>query len=54
MKKILPLNVLGGIFSNTLITSDFDQKSIKERKKDYFDQDCISHPTGSHCKIYDI
>ena len=31
---------------------DFNYKLPKNEKKDYWNEECITHPTNSHCKIY--
>ena len=31
---------------------DFNYQLPKNPKQDYWDKECIDHPTSSHCKVY--
>ena len=31
---------------------DFDYQLPKDLSKDYFEKECLNHPTSSHCKVY--
>ncbi len=33
---------------------DFNYQLPKENFNEYWDEECILHPTNSHCKIYDL
>ena len=32
--------------------NDINYKLPKETKQDYWDKECIDHPTSAHCKVY--
>ena len=31
---------------------DFNYQFHKDKGQDYWEKECIKHPTSSHCKIY--
>ena len=31
---------------------DFNYQLPKDTKQDYWDKECIDHPTSAHCKVY--
>ena len=31
---------------------DFDYQLPKDLKKDFWEKECLDHPTSSHCKAY--
>ncbi len=31
---------------------DFKYKLPKKAKQNYWDKECIDHPTSAHCKVY--
>ena len=31
---------------------DFNYQLPKDHRQDYWEKECIDHPTSSHCKVY--
>ncbi len=52
MKFTTPFTALRNATSDMWRMHDFNYKLPKEAKKDYLDQECIDHPTNTHCKVY--
>ena len=52
MKLTTPFNALINATSDIWRMHDFNYKLPKEVKQDYWEKECIDHPTSSHCKVY--
>ena len=52
MKLTTPFTALRNATSDMWRMHDFNYKLPKEAKQDYWDKECINHPTSSHCKFY--
>ena len=53
MRLTTPLTALRNATSDVWRMHDFNYKLPKENFNEYWDEECILHPTNSHCKIYD-
>ncbi|MDC3168144.1 hypothetical protein OA867_01830 [Prochlorococcus sp. AH-716-D22] len=53
MKLKTPFTVLNNSLSDVWKMHDFNYQLPKETFSEYWDEECILHPTNSHCKIYD-
>ncbi len=40
------------LLQNIWTMHDFNYKLTKEAKEDYWEIECLNHPTSNHCKIY--
>ena len=52
MKLATPLKAFRNTTSNMWRIHDFNYQLLKKELKKYWDQECIAHPSNSHCKIY--
>ena len=52
MKLITPFTIFKNATSDIWKMHDFNYQLPKDLSQDYWDNECISHPTSSHCKIY--
>ena len=52
MKLTAPLIALRNVTSDMWIMHDFNYQLPKKKLKKFCDQECIVHPTNSHCKLY--
>ena len=52
MKLTTPFNALRNATSDIWRMHDFNYQLPKEAKQDYWNKECIDHPTSSHCKVY--
>ena len=52
MKLVTPFTALRNIASDMWEMHDFNYQIPKKDLKNYWDQECMTHPTNSHCKIY--
>ena len=52
MKLNTPFTSLKNATSDIWRMHDFNYKLPKEAKQDYWEKECIDHPTSSHCKVY--
>lgn len=46
-------NITKILLSDTWKMHEFNYKLPKEPQIAYWDEECIAHPTNSHCKIFD-
>ena len=53
MKLTAPFKILNSAFNDIRKMHDFNYELPKDRFDEYWDEECIVHPTNSHCKIYD-
>ena len=52
MKLTTPLTALRDATSDIWKMHDFKYKLPKDIKEDYWEKECIGHPTSSHCKVH--
>ena len=52
MKLTTPFTALINATSDIWRMHDFNYKLPKKELKNYWDQECIAHPTNNHCKLY--
>ena len=52
MKLTTPFNALRTATSVIWRMHDFNYKLPKEAKGDYWENECLDHPTSAHCKIH--
>ena len=52
MKLNTPFTSLRNATSDLWRMHDFNYQLPKEAKQDYWEKECIDHPTSSHCKVY--
>ena len=52
MKLTAPLTALRIATSDIWRMHDFNYKLPEEVRKDYWEKECLDHPTSSHCKDY--
>ena len=52
MKLNTPFTSLRNATSDIWRMLDFNYKLPKEEKHDYWEKECIDHPTSFHCKVY--
>jgi hypothetical protein len=52
MKLTTPFTALRTATSDMWRMHDFNYQLPKKEFKKYWDQECIAHPTNSHCKLY--
>ena len=53
MKLKFPFSFLKAALNDTFMMHDFNYQLPKDNLNEYWDEECILHPTNSHCKIYD-
>ena len=47
-----PFKIINESFVDAENTHDFNYHPNKGKIIEYWDEECIKHPTNSHCKIY--
>ena len=47
-----PFKIVYEFFVDAGNSLDFNYQPNKEKIMEYWDEECIKHPTNSHCKIY--
>ena len=52
MKLNTPFTSLKNATSDIWRMHDFNYTLPIETKQDYWEKECIDHPTSSHCKVY--
>ena len=52
MKLNTPFTSLRNATSDIWRMHDFNYTLPKEEKQDYWEKECIDHPSSSHCKVY--
>ena len=52
MRLTTPLTALRNATLDVWKMHDFNYQLPKDNRKDYWEQECIDHPTSSHCKVY--
>ena len=52
MKLTTPFTALRNATSDMWRMHDFNYTLPKEAKQDYWEKECIDHPTSAHCKVY--
>ena len=52
MKLNTPFTSLRNATSDIWRMHDFNYTLPKEAKQDYWEKECIDHPTSFHCKVY--
>ena len=53
MKLTSPFKILNASINDFWNMHDFNYQLPKNNPNKYWDEECILHPTNSHCKIYD-
>ena len=53
MKLTTPFTILNNSLNDVWKMHDFNYQLPKDPTKEYWDEECILHPTNSHCKIFD-
>ena len=52
MKLTSPFIALRNATSDMWRMHDFNYQSPPKEEREYWDQECMAHPTNNHCKIY--
>ena len=52
MKLKTPFTILNNSLNDVWRMQNFNYQSPKDPTKEYWDEECIFHPTNSHCKIF--
>ena len=52
MKLTTPFIALKNATSDILRMHDFNYELPKDMRQDYWEKECIDHPTNAHCKVY--
>ena len=52
MKLTTPFSALKNATADMWRMHDFNYQLPKKEEKEYWHQECKSHPTNNHCKIY--
>jgi len=52
MKLTSPLIALRNATADMWRMHDFEYQPPKKEKSEYWNQECMAHPTNNHCKIY--
>ena len=52
MKLTTPFTALKNATSDLWRMHDFNYQLPKDLRQDYWEKECIDHPTSSHCKVY--
>ena len=47
-----PFTALRNATSDIWKMHDFNYQLPKDLRQDYWEKECIDHPTSSHCKVY--
>ena len=53
MKLTTPFTVIKNALSDINAMHDFSYTIPPESRDEFWDKECIHHPTSSNCKIYD-
>ena len=53
MKLKTPLTILNNSLNDVWRMHDFNYQLPKDTFSEYWDEECILHPTNPHCKIFD-
>ncbi len=53
MKLTTPLNIIKNALSDISAMHDFTYKVPNETRDEFWDKECINHPTASNCKVYE-
>ena len=53
MKLTTPFTILNNSLNDVWRMHDFNYQLPKDTFNEYWDEECILHPTNSHCKIFD-
>ena len=53
MKLKTPFLFLSNPLNDAWKMHEFNYQLPKDDKQGYWDEECIQHPTNSHCKLYD-
>ena len=48
-----PFNVIKHALSDIRTMHDFTYTVPKETRDEFWDKECVSHPTASTCKVYE-
>ena len=52
MKLTTPFTAIRNATSDMWRMHDFNYKLPNEAKQDFWEKECIDHPTSAHCKVY--
>jgi len=52
MRLTTLLTALRNATSDSWRMHDFNYQLPKDLRQDYWEKECIDHPTSSHCKVY--
>ena len=52
MKLTTPLTALKNATSDIWRMHDFNYQLPQEVKQNYWEKECLAHPTSAHCKVY--
>ena len=52
MRLTTPFTALRNATSDIWRMHDFDYQLPEDHRQDYWEKECIEHPTSSHCKVY--
>ena len=52
MKFTTPFTALRNATSDMWRMHDFNYQFPQKGEQEYWDQECVVHPTNNHCKIY--
>ena len=52
MRLTTPFTAFRNATSDMWRMHDFNYQLPKDRRQDYWEKECIDHPTSSHCKFY--
>ncbi|WP_146216382.1 hypothetical protein [Prochlorococcus marinus] len=53
MKLRTPFNMIKNALSDIRTMHDFSYTVPNETREEFWDKECISHPTASTCKVYE-
>ena len=53
MKLTTPFTIINYALNDVWKMHDFNYQLPKDTFNEYWNEECILHPTNSHCKIYD-
>ena len=53
MKLRTPLNLIKNALSDVRTMHDFTYTVPTETRDEFWDKECIKHPTSSTCKVYE-
>ena len=52
MKLATQFTAIKNLALDMLKMHDFNYQLPKDLRQDYWEKECLDHPTSSHCKIY--